>query len=146
MVGGELWGSGRGAIAGCHCRVPLWCAMVGCQHDDQLWRSMASYTVMSSRKIPRKAALSFLQTLLCSVTQNYCFCYLLVYFFLFLIELLRITIYLIYVCVAKKRVWTPGIWTCVPKLRNFSVAPKKTSLNKNEIFMEMTKFSEVIFE
>ena len=33
MVGGEgddqLWGSGRGAIAGCHCRVPLQCAMVG---------------------------------------------------------------------------------------------------------------------
>ena len=28
MVGGEgddqLWGSGRGAIAGCHCRVPSW--------------------------------------------------------------------------------------------------------------------------
>ena len=32
IVGGErddqLWGSGRGAIGGCHCRVPLWCAMV----------------------------------------------------------------------------------------------------------------------
>ena len=34
MVGGgegndQLWGSGRGAIAGCHCRVPLQCAVVG---------------------------------------------------------------------------------------------------------------------
>ena len=33
----QLWGSGRGAIGGCHrrsCRVPLWCAMGG--GDDQL--------------------------------------------------------------------------------------------------------------
>ena len=22
MVRGEVWGSGRGAVAGCHCRVP----------------------------------------------------------------------------------------------------------------------------
>ena len=29
--------SGRGAIAGCHCKVPLWCAMVGRKEgDDQL--------------------------------------------------------------------------------------------------------------
>ena len=32
MVGGEgddqLWGSGRGAIAGCHCKVPLQSAIV----------------------------------------------------------------------------------------------------------------------
>ena len=75
MVGGEgdgqFWGSGRGAIAGCHrchcsvlwlggrvlgpiagsimvssggwchcsCRVPLWCAMVGGEGDDQVWGS-----------------------------------------------------------------------------------------------------------
>ena len=25
----QLWRSGRGAIAGCHCRVPFQCAMVG---------------------------------------------------------------------------------------------------------------------
>ena len=25
----QLWGSGCGAIAGCHIRVALWCAMVG---------------------------------------------------------------------------------------------------------------------
>ena len=42
MVGGEgddqLCRSGRGAIAGCHCRVPLWCAVVGGKEgDDQLW-------------------------------------------------------------------------------------------------------------
>ena len=24
-----VWGSGRAAIAGCHRRVPLWCAMLG---------------------------------------------------------------------------------------------------------------------
>ena len=34
MVGGEgddqLWGSGHGAIAGCHCRVPLQGAIVVC--------------------------------------------------------------------------------------------------------------------
>ena len=23
----QIWGSGRSAIAGCHCRVPLWCAL-----------------------------------------------------------------------------------------------------------------------
>ena len=36
MVGGEgedqLWGSGHGASAGCHCRVPLLC-----YGGDQLW-------------------------------------------------------------------------------------------------------------
>ena len=31
----ELWGSGRGAIQGCHCSV-LW---FGGEGDDQLWRS-----------------------------------------------------------------------------------------------------------
>ena len=39
MVGGEgddqLWGSGRGAIARCHCSV-LW---LGREGDDQLWGS-----------------------------------------------------------------------------------------------------------
>ena len=30
----QLWGSGRGAIGGCHRRVPLWCAMG--EGDDQL--------------------------------------------------------------------------------------------------------------
>ena len=30
---------GRGAIAGCHRRVPLQCAMVGGKGDDQLWGS-----------------------------------------------------------------------------------------------------------
>ena len=31
--------SGRGAIAGCHRRVPLECAMVEGEGDDQLWGS-----------------------------------------------------------------------------------------------------------
>ena len=42
------WGEGAGSIAGsimvcsggwCHCRVPLWCAMVGGEGDDQVWGS-----------------------------------------------------------------------------------------------------------
>ena len=41
MVGGEgddqLSGSGRGAVAGCHCRVPLQGARG--EGDDQLWGS-----------------------------------------------------------------------------------------------------------
>ena len=32
MVGGEVWGSGRGAVAGCHCRVRG-------EGHDQLWGS-----------------------------------------------------------------------------------------------------------
>ena len=35
----QLWGSGRGAIAGCHCRVTFQCAMVGGEGDDQVWGS-----------------------------------------------------------------------------------------------------------
>ena len=59
--------------------------MVGCQHDDQLWRSGRGAIAgcqwhptqqCHPEKTSRKAALSFLQTLHCSVTQNYCFCYL----------------------------------------------------------------------
>ena len=75
------------------------------------------------------ATVTFLEIDLFWRWYRYCYCMLWLSF-LFLLELLRITIYLIYVCVAKKRVWTPGIWTCVPKLRNFSVAPKRQVLTK----------------
>ena len=37
----QLWGNGRCAIAGCHCRVPLWCVVVGILrkwcHCSVLW-------------------------------------------------------------------------------------------------------------
>ena len=34
----QLWRTGRGASAGCHCRVPLYCASGG-EGDNQLWGS-----------------------------------------------------------------------------------------------------------
>ena len=72
----QLCGSGHGAIAGCHCRVPLWSAMVGEEEgDDQLWgsgRSIAGWPWHLTQqwhpeKASRKAALSFLQTWHCSL-------------------------------------------------------------------------------
>ena len=106
---------------------------------------LSSQIVSAGWKGESDATVTFLEIDLFWRWYRYCCYCMLLLSFLFLLELLRITIYISYVCVAKKRVWTGGIWTCVPKLRNCSVAPKKTSLNKKEIFMEMTKFSEVRF-
>ena len=60
------WGSGRGAIGGCHCSVvwsgdQLWGSgrsIAGCPHPTQQWHP---------EKPARKAVLSFLQTLHCSL-------------------------------------------------------------------------------
>ena len=54
MVGGEgddqLWGSGRGAVAGCHCRVQLQGARE--EGDKQLWGSGRGAIAGCHRRVP----------------------------------------------------------------------------------------------
>ena len=82
--------SGRGAIAGGHCRVPLQGAIVVCYGRGGGWRPtlgewtwfhcrvpMAPYTAMASRKSIQKTALSFLLTLHRSLHWQHKNCFLL---------------------------------------------------------------------